>query len=313
MRILLACLSTMYYNRSDRSFEHYVFYEQLLRMGHAVTLFDFQLVREAGRDPNLEIQQAANACGPDLILYIPYQDDIRPVVWDHLKAHSGAITAAFYCDDSYRFDTFTRFLTPHFHWVITTRPERVSQHANLGALCAFMPWGCLPWLHKPSGKPKDLDVVWVGQIHGTRRAYLDALAKAGIHVHAWGHGTAGGDVTSAEYVDLYSRARIGLSFNRDADGRRGYIKARNFEVPAIGTFMLAEDTTDTADKLGDYFAPGEELVTFSSPDELVSLVRYYLAHPTEATRIAWQAYGRAISEHTYTDRFTRLFREMGLT
>jgi spore maturation protein CgeB len=86
------------------------------------------------------------------------------------------------------------------------------------------------------------------------------------------------------------------------------IKGRNFEVPGCGGFLL----TGEADNLGDYYARGTEVATFSNIDEMVSQIRHYLSHEDERQTVAAGGYARTMREHTYVHRFAEIFDRMGL-
>ena len=60
------------------------------------------------------------------------------------------------------------------------------------------------------------------------------------------------------------------------------------------------------------FQPGKEILTYSGIDDLVSKIKYYLAHPAEAEIIREKGYERSIREHTWEMRFTRIFRLFGM-
>lgn len=86
------------------------------------------------------------------------------------------------------------------------------------------------------------------------------------------------------------------------------IKARNFEVPGCGGFLL----TGQAENLGDYYEIGKEIVCFKDMGDLIEKARYYLYHEDERAAIAQAGYQRTLHEHTYVHRFTEIFQRLGL-
>jgi spore maturation protein CgeB len=78
---------------------------------------------------------------------------------------------------------------------------------------------------------------------------------------------------------------------------------RTFEVLACGAFMLAERTAEHQ----EFFREGEEVGYFSSAEELVEKVRYYLNHDSERQRMAEAAYHKVTSaNHTYAHRLQQI-------
>lgn len=65
---------------------------------------------------------------------------------------------------------------------------------------------------------------------------------------------------------------------------------RTFEIPACGTFMLAERTPDHL----RLFAEGEEAEFFGDKVELAEKIRFYLANPQQRKRIAAAGYARCV-------------------
>lgn len=86
------------------------------------------------------------------------------------------------------------------------------------------------------------------------------------------------------------------------------IKARNFEIPGCGGFVL----TGWADGLEEYYLPDQEISSYARLDELVRRVRYFLAHDDERAAIAEAGFKRTLSSHTYVHRFAAIFERMGL-
>ena len=192
------------------------------------------------------------------------------------------------------------------------------------------------------------DITFFGQNYGSRAGYISALQKAGLPAEGHGRGwPAGGGIDPQEMLDIYSFSKINLNFaetpyygfkkklnilsklfvgkelgkykftgHRLFDNiksvwgtRRKTIKARTFEVPACGGFLL---TGSPDDDLSEYYEPGKELVVFKSKGELLEKCKYYLEHEAERQAIAKAGLERTMREHTYPHRFNEIFKFMKL-
>lgn len=112
---------------------------------------------------------------------------------------------------------------------------------------------------------------------------------------------------------LFKKSKINLGFTRFG-GNDPYqigkyqMKLRDFEVPLAGGFYLVE-------KAPDYekcFVPEKEVVTWTTPNELIEKISYYLEHDNERETIAKAGQNRALKEHTWDHRFNKLFHELGI-
>jgi spore maturation protein CgeB len=136
------------------------------------------------------------------------------------------------------------------------------------------------------------DVGFVGQWEAARFRSIRALIDAGFPVRVWGPDwdqfrakIPGLDVADAwlsglEYARAVNATRINLGFLRKSN--RDLQTTRSVEIPACQAFMLAERTDEHA-KL---FQEGVEAEFFGSDEELITKVRYYLAHEAERVAIA---------------------------
>jgi len=77
---------------------------------------------------------------------------------------------------------------------------------------------------------------------------------------------------------------------------------RHFEIPAYGGFMLTYHTAE----LPACFEIGKECDVFRDEEELLQKIHHYLNHPDERRAIATAGQRRALSEHLYSHRVTRL-------
>jgi spore maturation protein CgeB len=114
---------------------------------------------------------------------------------------------------------------------------------------------------------------------------------------------ARGFAVGRDYRLALGGARIGLCMVRRAN-RDGHAM-RSFEIPACGTFMLAERT----DEHLEVFREDQDAAFFSTPEELLDKIRYYLAHDDVRRRIAEAGRARVTTGgHAYLDRLRDMVR-----
>jgi spore maturation protein CgeB len=73
-----------------------------------------------------------------------------------------------------------------------------------------------------------------------------------------------------------------------------------------GSLYLTHHNPD----LDDLFDIGREIVTYKESRDCVEKVRYLLAHEQEREEIAHAGYQRAITEHTWQQRFSMLMEKL---
>ena len=342
------------------SFEHCNLYQPLVAMGHDVVAFDFMsLYQQRGRrEMNRALLETVRTEEPDLMFTVLFEDELDPATVDVISHETPTVTLNWFCDDHWRFETFSSRWAPHFNWVVTTATSAVPKYERIGYRHAIKSqWGCNDFTYRKLDLPLVYDVSFVGQPHGNRRQVIEAIRAAGIEVYARGHGWEAGRLSQDEMIGIFNQSRINLNLPNAAskpltpgDLRRAkalkpirslayrtglsrigprvarlrrsthpspqldtgmpeQIKARNFEVPGCGGFLL----TGPADDLGRYYEPGREIALFSSVDDMIDKIRYYLAHEDERSAIAARGYERTIADHTYRARFDEIFAAVGLS
>jgi len=127
---------------------------------------------------------------------------------------------------------------------------------------------------------------------------------------------AGPPLPFEELVKMYSRSRISLGFGGHGPlsewtkrGRRlAAVKLRDFEAPMSRAFYLTGYIKD----LEEFYNIGKEIVCYQDTDDLIDKIKYYLAHEDEAEEVREAGYQRARRDHTWTKRFEKIFKEMGI-
>lgn len=156
---------------------------------------------------------------------------------------------------------------------------------------------------------RDIDVVFVGALHVGKMPFLARVKKElGRSLRMYGlcslkknayfnlrFGFPGWvrPLAFEEYVPLYQRAKIGINVHNRGDDSVG--NYRLFDLPANGVMQIS----DGGEWLGQFFDPGKEIVGYRDADDLMALVRHYLAHDSERERIALAGYRRALKDHRF--------------
>jgi spore maturation protein CgeB len=76
---------------------------------------------------------------------------------------------------------------------------------------------------------------------------------------------------------------------------------RSFEIPALGSFLLAERTPEHA----ALFREGEEAEFFSSVEECASKIRIYLADKPRRAAVARAGQRRCLENYSMTEAISR--------
>ncbi len=188
---------------------------------------------------------------------------------------------------------------PEYDCHFVSRAANVTEYEQRGArrVVHDLPgWGFDSRIHRPYDLDAQTraqfgcDVGFIGAFEVPRASMLLALAQAGIGARIWGpwprkfwHARLHIE-TQPLFGEAYGKAissfKIALCFLRKYN-RDGHT-VRSTEIPACGTLMLAERTEDHL----ALFEEGKEAAFFSSTEELVDKVRYYLDHDADRTRLA---------------------------
>src|SRR5260370_25970581 len=144
-------------------------------------------------------------------------------------------------------------------------------------------FGYDPALHRPVSLSNDgrtklhSDVIFIGHYEPETARMIQALFSSGVSVQIHGPGWRRSAprifntskihpaVYGEEYVRLLAAAKICLCFLSKWANNTTHSASRTFEIPAIGSFLLAERTPDHL----SYYVAGKEAEFFSSPGELV--------------------------------------------
>lgn len=264
---------------------------------------------------NEDLVLYAQKCRPDAILIYRGSHVLKRTVARLVNDHPQAAVVGYNNDDPFS-PNYPRWLwrhylgaVPAYDLVLAYRVGNLHDLRVIGAKRTelWRSWFVADTHRPPVLTEEDLrryacDVVFVGHYENDGRLdALDLLVKEGVSVRVFGPykglGASGwhGKIERSrylreqgptqylyggEYVKAIGSAKIALCFlsklNRDTYTRRC------FEIPAIGTALFSEYSSD----LESLFLEGKEAEFFRSPEELAMKVRLYLANREQLVSLA---------------------------
>jgi spore maturation protein CgeB len=154
--------------------------------------------------------------------------------------------------------------------------------------------------------------MFAGGADQDRIPYISALIEARFDIDLYGsywerysktklHTKGQANVSTLR--NAIQSAKIALCIVRRAN-RDGHCM-RTFEVPAIGTCMLTEDTAEHREIFGQ---EGDAVVYFNNLAEMVQKTSWLLGHDEERKRLAENAHLLITNgKNTYQDRLSTIF------
>ncbi len=197
----------------------------------------------------------------------------------------------------------------------------VEMATQLGAKKSlFLPCAADPDYHHPTHPIEDeqkklgSDIVFIGTWANERRAYyLEKLCSEGYDIKIYGDQWKKHPQNSYLHKKqaiipssllignnmskILNSSKITLAFVRDHNQET--LGCRSYEIPACGAFMLHQRTS----KITEIFKEDEEVVLFSSYEEMKEKIDFYLKHDDLRKKIARKGYEKIMQGgNFFTDR-----------
>ena len=201
-------------------------------------------------------------------------------------------------------------IAPVFDLSWTSARVATGWYLAEGGRPLYLPEGCNAQFYRPLAVPQDIPVSFIGQNYGFRASMVRFLRKSGVNIETFGRGWSNGPVSSEQMIEILCRSVINLGMG--GIGPAEYltnVKSRDFEVPCTGGGMYL---TSYNPDLALHFDVGREIVCYRSRDEMLELIRYYLAHPDEARDMAQAGRVRCLTEHRWLHRYVKVCQILGV-
>jgi spore maturation protein CgeB len=212
-----------------------------------------------------------------------------------------------------------------FDLILTSFPHFVARLKELGVDSEYFRLGVDPrvldrlrarGIDPTVTAERSVDVAFVGglspTVHAAGTRLLEEVCRR-VPVDVWGYGVEAlppGSAIRRRYrgeawgLDMYrALASSKIALNRHIDVAEGHANnMRLYEATAMGAALL----TDRGSNLEELFAPGREVTTYASIDDLVAQIEHLRAHPAERMALAEAGQARTLGEHSFAARMAEL-------
>jgi len=283
--------------------EYAAFVPSLKNLGHEVIHFeswDRRFYPNFG-ELNKNLLNVIERERPHVMIAVQLNYEIWIETLHIIKDNSGVATICWSTDDSWKYREVSRFIGKVYHAMTTTYAKTIPLYHRDGiANVLLTQWAANA--ENPAAPIKAEEciypVTFIGAAHGNRRHRIKHLKSLGVEVLCFGHGWPSGPVAARDIPGIMRKSVISLNFS-NASGRGGnQLKARTFEVPGAGGFLLTEYTPG----LEAVYDIGREIEVFHDTKELAEKIKYHLSHFEKRDKIAIAGYERTLSDHTYKIR-----------
>jgi len=272
-----------------------------------------------------------------------YEDDLAPMVWGDLRflakckqSHPSAIilsswwydrpnikTLCYLCEKLHIpivaiwWDTcwkdFFKSAEPVLPFIdVNVVPDNPNLHLidhNSLHFCKFLPlWISLdPNIYKNKNEHRDIQICFLGQVDAYRDYRMEFIRYIKDNKIPIWLSTANRDrqPSHEEYVNIMRRSRIGINFSFSVDDHQ--LKGRVFETMMCGAMLMESEN----DQISKYFIPMQDYVSFSSKEDLVDKLRYYLSHEDERAEIAARGEKKAREYYNHTKFWEAILNKLG--
>lgn len=253
---------------------------------------------------------------PDIIFCFKTVELSEETIIRIKKDFPSIIFAHFHPDSVFNKKNYTPFFIEAIrHYDIHFVPKRNNIPFYLQHGCDniyFTPYGADPYFHFPvpldeGEKSKWIsDISFIGYYERFREEHLIEIINNTIYkVRVWGPSWVKCKVNhdrleknlylihERELSKAIYNSKINLAFLRKSN--YDLITARSFEIPGAGGFMLHERTNE----IEEFFTEGVNADFFSSPEECIDKINFYLNNDHLREKIALKGYKLVSQFHTY--------------
>jgi hypothetical protein len=273
----------------------------------------FQFGKNRMNQDFLKIIQSKNY---DLIIFAMEYDEFYPETLEKIKELCPkAKSSLMICDDDAKFDAWSRYLSLFFDCALTSQ-DFVKEYQK-DNLTAFFHLDYNSYKLSPLKIKKIYDVTFIGRPKADRNEVIKYLLNNGVKItlFGWGWhmypefaGACKGPLSPEDYAKVINQSKINLSPAKAgyAEQKDQYnLKARYFEVALCKSFQLMEKFPTLLK-----FFNEKEMGMYTTQEEMLEKIKYYLSHEKEREKMAERAYEKTIKKYDREKELKSIFTKI---
>jgi spore maturation protein CgeB len=293
------------------TFERVNIFPALEHYGHEVKVFPLLnpiLNAENMRPLDYELLETIDTYKPDLMIFLLYHNIISKETVKYITENTKTTTLMICGDDEKQYK-LTSSYAPYVNNIVTTfLPAKKWHERDAKVNVIYSCYSANPKIYKRLNIKKSTDVSFYGGANEYRVAVLNGIILKDIRIRVYGNGWRDDSIiTTAQCVNLINETKVNLNISVDYIDNKEIlqIKARDFEVPMCGGFLL----THSNPLLSEFYEIGKEIETYKNINELTDKIKRYTKDNAAREKIANAGYRRAKRYHKTTDRWEDIFKQ----
>jgi hypothetical protein len=206
---------------------------------------------------------------------------------------SGVLVVGFLGDEEWSLDYSSNYL-PYFDVSVVYSDAGFKRYSSKGFDVKRLPIGASFNIKNVSfDKKEDIDVLFIGRPYPPRDEIINFLISNGIKISIFGSkdwanlipkSNYSGYLSNSDYDATLARAKIILGL-MEAPSGGAHMNAKIFDASKVGKLVIATRFKPLYDEYK--LIEGKSVVTYSSKNDLLEKIKYYLKNKNERDKIAF--------------------------
>ncbi len=265
---------------------------------------------------------------PDILFGVA-QSPINHKILNYCK--DKGILKIFWFMEDYKLFTYWKEFAPYYdYYFVIQKDNFFKELKRIGVKnYYYLPVAAEPTIHKPVKLSKEEEkyygstLSFVGAGYYNRRIFFRNLLNYDFKI--WGSDWEGETVLNEliqqngrrvspeEYVKIFNASLININLHSSTyfpgiDPEGDFVNPRTFEISATNSIQVV----DRRKYLPELYKEGEEILVYSSIQELKSLIDDIIKNPDKYKKIAEKGYLKTLENHTYLHRIKEMFSLVGI-
>lgn len=166
----------------------------------------------------------AEKVNPDLIFFLLMDNEINVQTLKTLSQKY--LTLNWFCDDTWRFENFSKNVSPYLSFVVTNDKFSLNKYKKIGCKPLLSQWGTIDYNEdiELDNVTYKYDISFVGSINPARKWVVEELKKNGLIVHCFGAGWDNGRVDVETMKNIFYTSKINLNLSNSVPNTLDFLK-----------------------------------------------------------------------------------------